>query len=582
MKKNLKKKTVPQAGFSGKEKKTDKKIPGKNSYIYFLAVFLLPVLLYLQTVKFGFTDFDDYIILSVNGHVLSDFQNAPKVFTTDAFMDKSSPFYRPVQVLSYMVDYHFSGADSAKAYHLTNVLLFGLIACTIFLLLKKLKIPPRLAFLATLLYSVHPLFVTSVAWLPSRGDLLLALFSILSFIFLIEYLSYGKTRYLVLHWIGYTLALFCKETAAFLPFLFILYYFTQNEKIKFEKKYLLNIILYGISGIAWFWIRSRSIGNFSGRSDFFIFGTTALLDNLRTIPESLTSFLFPFSISVIPGFSDIKLIAGLLILCAIIYFTVKPVGRSLKEKLFSISWFLLFLIPTMMLKHVLIDYLNHRFLLPFIGILMFLLFLPSGEWLQKYTNRLSVVLVVLIAVFTALSFSGEQAYSDPMTFYNTAIAQNPNSAIAYNNRGWEKMSEKDYAGGLADFNASIRINDHFEDSYMNKGISEFYLKNYPDADASFDKAIAIHAGNSIAWFYKGMIKGGAGKYGEAADYFSKAVAINPDYLEAYEKRSIAKFFLKDYKGAIEDCEKVLRSDPENKKAAEYKARAQQELQAVKN
>ena len=144
-------------------------------------------------------------------------------------------------------------------YHLSNILLLGLISCLLFLLLKRFLIPPKLALLSTLIYCAHPLFVSSIAWIPARGDLLLTFFSLLSFLFFIEFLQKEKIIYLFLNWVAFTIALFCKETAAFLPFLFIIYFFTFHTEKRFEKKYLFMIILYAVSGIFWFWLRSKQL-----------------------------------------------------------------------------------------------------------------------------------------------------------------------------------------------------------------------------------------------------------------------------------------------------------------------------------
>ena len=55
---------------------------------FIIIVFCVPVILYLQTINFGFTHFDDDIIISNNITFLSDFGNAPQAFHTDPFIDK--------------------------------------------------------------------------------------------------------------------------------------------------------------------------------------------------------------------------------------------------------------------------------------------------------------------------------------------------------------------------------------------------------------------------------------------------------------------------------------------------------------
>src|ERR1035437_834339 len=129
-----------------------------------------------------------------------------------------------MQTLSYMFDVNLSGRNSTWMFHFTNIMLLGLIACLLYLLLIRLLIPLKLALLSTLVYCAHPLFISSITWIPARGDLLLAFFSLWSFLFFIEHLQKKKIKYLLLHWLTFTLALFCKETAVILPILFFIYY----------------------------------------------------------------------------------------------------------------------------------------------------------------------------------------------------------------------------------------------------------------------------------------------------------------------------------------------------------------------
>ncbi|MGD0710662.1 MAG: glycosyltransferase family 39 protein [Bacteroidales bacterium] len=302
----------------------------ENSFsVYLIIAFCFPVLLYLQTVNYGFTYFDDNGIIAENINFLKHFSNA-----FHAFLINTSAFYRPMQTVSYMIDIQLSGAKSTWMFHLSNVLLLGLIATSLFILLRRLSIPPKLALTGALIYSVHPLFVSAIAWIPARGDMQLTLFSLLAFIFFIDFLQKGKLKYMFLNWAAFTIALFCKETAAFLPFLFIIYLFTIHKGKRFEKKYLYNALLYGVSGIIWFWMRTKAIGDFSDHDA--VFGLTAFLASLRVIPESLAKFFLPFFNEPNPGFSVFKTLAGIVIIVLIVIVFFKNKQRLKKELLFCL------------------------------------------------------------------------------------------------------------------------------------------------------------------------------------------------------------------------------------------------------
>lgn len=499
-------------------------IENKRSAILFLVlVFCIPVFLYLQTLKFGLSYFDDDRIIRNNFEFLSHFENAIRAFQTDAFIVKTSQFYRPLQTLSYMTDIYLSGGNNAWMFHLTNILLFGLIASLLFLLLRRFLIPPKLALLGTLVYCAHPLFVSSVAWIPARGDLLLSFFSLLSFLFLIEYLQNKKIRYLLLHWGAFTIALFCKETAAFLPFLYMACYFTFPFERLFGKKQLFLVALYAVSGIFWLWLRSDAIGNyanFPGQIDKV--GLMPFLSNLRTIPESLALFFVPVEIAPFQSFSLFKTVTGLVLIVAIGILFFRNKEKSGREKLFAIAWFLLLLLPTMVYKNELIDYLDHRFFLPLTGILFFVLFIIPKKWFVKGDIKNPWLLVFLLVILSYFTFTYSRSFADMMTFYNSATSRNPDSPFAFNNRGAAYHNQGLVDKAVSDYSKAIELKQDYATAYINRGNIYLQQKLYDKAIADFTKAIDLKFGNASTYNNRGVAYIRQGLYDKACPDFEKA------------------------------------------------------------
>jgi len=583
----------------------------KNDFILpIILAFCLPVLLYLQTINFGFSYFDDDLIIINNINFLSHFGNFHQAFLTDQFIDKSSSFYRPMGTLSYMIDIQLSGGNNAWMYHLSNILFLGLISCLIFLLLKRLLVPPKLALISTLIYCVHPLFVSTTVFIPNRAELMLDFFSLLSFLFFIDFLQMKKISYLFLNWAAFTLALFSKETGAFLPFIFITYYFTFSKEKRFDKKYLFMIVLYAISGMYWYWLRSKAIVNFSNSGE--VFGLPALLSNLRIIPEALTKFFLPFDFAPIPGFSIMKFLIGVVIIILIIIIFSKNKERSKKEKVFCFSWFIILMLPPMLYKHPYIDYLDHRFFLPLFGILLFLLFIFPKKWLKKGDIKISWIMIAIIIFLCSFTFIKSRDYSDPMTFYNSVISYNSNSALAfnnrgkiksnkgeyedalkdfnraidisrsydkpYNNRGLIKSKMGDYIGAIADFDIAISINNIYANAYSNRGAAKIFLGKYKESIVDFNQTIALQSDCEEAYYNRGFAKIRLEDYKDAIEDFNKYISFNSTNAKAYGNRAIAKYSIKDYTGAIEDFNKALELNPNDKTALRLKDKAQQELQ----
>jgi hypothetical protein len=583
---------------------------GKRSVLLVIIAFCLPVLLYLQTIHFGLTHFDDNDIISSNIKFLANFKNAPQSFLTDAFVVKISPFYRPLETLSYMIDIKLSGGNNTWMYHLGNILLAGFISSFLFLLLRRFSTSSLLALTGALIYCAHPLFVSTIAYIPNRCELQLVFFSLLSFIFFMDFLEKKKKIYLLLHWVAFAMALFSKETAIMLPFLFISYYLIYYPAKHFEKEHLFIIILYAVSGILWMWLRSVAIGDYSTPAGTF--GLMPFLSNLRVVPESLTKLFLPFDFAPIPSFTLWKTAAGVGIMIIIIILFFRNNERPKKEKIFCFAWFLILMIPPMMFKHPYIDYLDHRFFLPLIGMLLFTLFLFPMKWAEKRNSKKYWPMIAVLLLLCSFTFIKSRSYSDPTTFYNSAVSQNPNSALAYNNRGYLKFTHNDFQGAvddyskaiaicctydgafnnrgfaklnlgekqeaIADFNSAIALNNKNAEAYCNRGAAYMSMGNYDLALSDYDKSIALSPGYAEAYNNKGVAMNSTGKYTEAVKYLNKAIEIDPNHLSAYGNRSISKYHLKDFAGALEDCEMVLKLNPNDKRALNLKAKAQQELQ----
>jgi tetratricopeptide (TPR) repeat protein len=541
---------------------TLKKVPFEkksNLPLMLLIAFCFPFLLYLQTINFGFTGFDDDGIISDNIAFLSKPSNAPQAFLTNAFISKVSKFYRPMGTLSYMLDISISGGDNPWMYHLSNILLFGFITCMLFLFLRQFLIPPKPALIGSLIYSVHPLFVFYVTWIPAREDLLLTFFSLLSFLFFIKHLNNGKNIYLFIHWIAFSFALFCKETAAFLPFLFIIYFFSMHRNRHFDKKYLLNILLYGISGLLWFWLRSKAITSYAVQDKEF--GFTAFFSNLRTIPESLAKFFLPVDISPIPSFTILKTMLGL---CIIIFISIM-VFRRLKilnrEIIFCFSWFLILMLPSMSYKNPYIDYLDHRFYLPLIGILLFLLIVYSKKMPFSGSYKISFFIGIIFIFFCSFAFFKSRSYINKDEFYNSVITYNPNSSMAYNNLGTEKYKRNDFKGALDYYNNAIEIMPGYFEAYNNRGLIYNYLNQYDNAIESYTRAIELRKDYSEAYNNRGIVYYNLKEYDRAIQDYNKSIELKPDFPNVYYNRGNVFNVFRQYDKTMADYNKAIELNP---------------------
>ena len=362
-----------------------------------------------------------------------------------------------------------------------------------------------------------------------------------------------------LNWIAFTIALFSKETAAVLPILFIIYYFAFTPDKRFNKIYLINIMLYAISGMLWFWLRTKAVGGLTKHDNFA--GLMPIITNLQTIPESLIKFFLPFDNNPLPCYSFLETTAGLGVIVLIIIVFLKNKERTNSKKIFCLSWFVLLIIPPMLVKPANMDYLDHRFLLPLIGILLFLLFSLPKKWFDNGDLKRYWIMIAIIVFLSSFSFIKSRSYSDPTTFFSSAIASNSNSSFAYYCRALIKGDKKDYQGAIEDYNNAIALKPNEVDMYVNRGIDKNNINDYQGAIEDFNKAIAINPNYASAYTNRGSIKSSINDFKGAVDDFNKAIALRPNDYLAYYHRGNIKENIGDVIGALEDYNKTIAINP---------------------
>jgi tetratricopeptide (TPR) repeat protein len=153
---------------------------------------LIVFLFYLPILNNGFIDWDDREMITNNPHIYSlGLSSIGWMFTTN-----TGGLWIPLTFFSFALNYLISGLNP-MVFHLTNLIFHLLNTYLVFLVSKKLLdyaaksrssgkghfVQPLVlptAFLASLLFGLHPIHVESVAWAAERKDVLYSFFYLLS------------------------------------------------------------------------------------------------------------------------------------------------------------------------------------------------------------------------------------------------------------------------------------------------------------------------------------------------------------------------------------------------------------------
>src|SRR5438477_7971994 len=494
-----------------------------------LFIALAVVAVYATAPSFNFIGFDDREILKQHYFIIGDLSKIKVAFTTDAFLGTNGDFYRPLQTVSFMLD-ALVGGPNPFIYHLTNLLLHTVSSLCVFWLLLTLGYQRRLSLLLALLFALHPMFVPMVAWVPTRGDLLLTIFVIVSFVLFIKSFRANRPGLVVWHGISFFLAFLSKETAVAVPALCLLYYYFELRKTKARKLINRYFVAWLIAGGAWYYLHS-ALHVVKGDS----VGLAAFIQNLPIMPELLGKFFVPARFQLTPLFNLTDTLIGVVAAALFAWLIVRIGGRANRKIQFGLLWALLCILPVMVFRNAdaqyIFDYLYHRAYLPSIGLIIVLAELLNRLGLrnERYLQRIAIGAVPLLAYCAIASFHELGFYRDGLTFFTEAIARTPRNALCYNNRAvWYFNELHNDEAALKDFSKAIERYPDYTVAIANRGVTNEKLGKQKEAIADLEKAVSISPNRP-----------------------------NPDFIF---KTANLRYLLNDFTGAVADYNRLLAMD----------------------
>src|SRR6516165_299234 len=237
------------------------------------AIIIAVVVVYLPAFRGEFV-WDDFLLIAGNP-LLQNFSGLLEIWSGGRTVD-----YFPVTNTVFWIEHHLFGAnivvgafhrievvmiDHATGYHGVNILLQIANALLVWRLLKCLNIPG--AWLAGLLFGIHPIHVASVAWISELKNLLamfFALLSVLCFLKLDDQRLRNSAMVYAASLFFFLLALLSKTQVVFLPFVLLLCAWWQNKKYKDLRRDVIRTLpffaLAIVLGLVTMWFQNRGIG----------------------------------------------------------------------------------------------------------------------------------------------------------------------------------------------------------------------------------------------------------------------------------------------------------------------------------
>lgn len=488
--------------------------------------------IYLNSLSGRFI-WDEEFLIENNRHI-KEWIGIKNIFIEDAGAgaDIRTNFYRPLQALTYMIDYSFWRLNPI-GYHFTNICLHVFVALSIYWLICLIFANQNLAFITGLLFLMHPVHTQTVTYIASRADLLVALFALLSINFYIKQLFSRSPANFVLILFSYILAIFSKEYALVVPAILIMYSFI------FKKKIILKEFL-SILSISFIYVLLRlTILRFGIPPGEII--VTTLYQRLSgffiAITEYLRLLFLPFDLHMEYvfrpfSFMEPKAILGFAALLAVSIYVFRK-KRTNKLISFSILWFFITLLPYSNIYPINAYMSEHWLYLASIGFFLILAQVITRIFEIRKARWVSILLVVFIIVFYAsLTIKQNNHWKDGLTFNKQTLRFVKNSPKIYNNLCQAYIESGRYEDAIINCKRAIELKPDFISAYYNLAYCYQASGNYEDAIAVYRKIARKETLNKTLYFNLGVAYEKINNKEEAIASYGKAIEIDQNYLEA--------------------------------------------------
>ena len=396
-----------------------------------LLITSLSFLLYFHVLNFSYTHMDDasLVIDSLRQFAANPF-SIFHVFIKNTLADLwPQLYYRPVFAASFMLN-SVLGTNYLSGFYLVNILLHAVAACSVYILLVRLRYAGLPSLLLSLFYVIHPIMASNVAWLPGRCDTLLTIFSVLSFIALINFTEKTKLTDYFLHLFFLMLALFTKESGLCLIVASLLYVHLvlKRKWFCFEENVLVAGWLFALT--LWILMRHMALEDHPPVNAARVYAMLqSMMMNSIVLLQYLGRIFFPFHLSVWPTIQDSPWLTGVIAfaLLATALFLSKEARPD--RVLFGTAWFVLFLMPTLTGPHTgpAACFFNYRVCLSMPGILILL---AETDVMKHFhiKKKLPIFLISCVLLFYSL-IAAEHSYDyrNSAAFWNNARATAPHS-----------------------------------------------------------------------------------------------------------------------------------------------------------
>ncbi len=465
--------------------------------------------------------------------------------------------YYPLLHTAFWFEHRLWG-DSVLGYHLLNIALHALAACLVVLLARRLTLPG--AWLAGLLFAVHPLCVEAVAWISEQKSTLSAVFYFAAMLAYLKFDASRKRGAYIAAIVLFAAALLTKTVTAVLPAVLLVILWWRRGRLSWKKDVipLTPLFLIGVcAGLVTAWVELNLIGA-SGREFALtpfqrceLAGRALWFYAVKILWPSNLAFFYPRWAIDSWLYAAAAIVAGAL--CWALtwpkwnrppgLFTPRRGGSrnalTTRGPLASLLVFAATLFPALGFLNVypfrysyVADHFAYLAVPALVIPLAALLSLASAKFIPHAAQWLPGALCA--SVLAAIAWQQAGHFRDEETLYRATLAVNPAAWLAQNNLGNILLDRGDRSEALEHLLAALRLAPDASEVHLSMGN---YMLNasgrLDDAIAEYRTAVRLAPASERAHANLGNALLRAGRSGQATAEFDAALRIDPSNAVAH-------------------------------------------------
>ncbi|MBL8162162.1 MAG: tetratricopeptide repeat protein [Anaerolineae bacterium] len=124
-------------------------------------------------------------------------------------------------------------------------------------------------------------------------------------------------------------------------------------------------------------------------------------------------------------------------------------------------------------------------------------------------------------------------------------------------QGYAWQKDNDFDKAISFYDQAIALNPQYTKAYYNRGLAHYYRKELPQAIENYDKAIALKPDYAKAYNNRGLARFEQGQLTESLADYDEAIRLNSTYAIAYNNRGNSRAASGDFASAVADYEWYL-------------------------